>query len=55
MLKLTMKPGEYLLLGEEIKIIFAGGSANNVHILVDAPKSVNIARSTALEKYKKKE
>lgn len=50
MLKLTIKPGEYLLIGNEIKLVFAGGSANNLRILVDAPKSLNIARSSALEK-----
>lgn len=49
MLKLTVKPGEYLMIGDEIKLIFAGGSSNNLRILVDAPKSVNIARSAALE------
>jgi carbon storage regulator len=51
MLKLSMKPGEYLLIGENVKVVFTGGSGNNLHILVDAPKSMNIARSTALEKY----
>ena len=50
MLKLTVKPGEYLLIGNEIKLVFAGGSANNLRILVDAPKDMNIARSAALEK-----
>ena len=51
MLKLTVKAGEYLLVGDNIKVVFTGGSANNMHILVDAPKSMNIVRSTALEKY----
>ncbi len=52
MLKLTVKPGEYVLVGNDIKVVFAGGSANNMRILIDAPKSMNIARSAALEKYK---
>lgn len=47
MLKLTLRPGEYLDIGEEIRVIFSGGSANNIHLLVDAPKSLNIARSSA--------
>lgn len=51
MLKLTVKPGEYLLIGDEIKLVFTGGSANNLRILVDAPKSMNVARSSALERY----
>lgn len=51
MLKLTVKPGEYLLIGEDIKLVFTGGSANNLRVLVDAPKSMNVARSSALERY----
>lgn len=51
MLKLSMKPGEYLLIGDEIKLVFTGGSANNLRILVDAPKNMNVARSSTLEKY----
>ena len=47
MLKLSLKPGEYITLGDNIKIIFSGGSANNIHLLVDAPREVNIARSIA--------
>lgn len=50
MLKLTMKPGEYLMVGEQVKVVFTGGSANNIHILVEAPKEVNIVRSKAAEK-----
>ncbi len=51
MLKLTVKPGEYVLIGDDIKIVFTGGSSNNLRILVDAPKKYNIARSDALERY----
>ena len=47
MLKLSLKPGEYITLGDNIKIVSSGGSANNIHLLVDAPREVNIARSTA--------
>lgn len=47
MLKLTLKPGDYIGIGENIKVIFSGGSANNIHLLIDAPKEVNIARSAA--------
>ena len=32
MLKLSLKPGEYITLGDNIKIIFSGGSANNIHL-----------------------
>ena len=47
MLKLTLKPGEFIQIGEEVKVVFSGGSANNIHLLVDAPRSMNIARSSA--------
>lgn len=45
MLKLTLKPGEYISIGEDVKVIFSGGSANNIHLLIDAPKEVGIERS----------
>lgn len=51
MLKLTVKPGEYLLIGDDIKLVFAGGSSKNLRILVDAPKHYNIVRSEALASY----
>ena len=47
MLKLTLKPGEYINIGENVKVIFSGGSANNIHLLIDAPREVEIARSSA--------
>ena len=51
MLKLTVKPGEYLLIGDEIKLVCAGGSSNNLRVLVDAPREMNVVRSAALEKF----
>lgn len=53
MLKLTVKPGEYIDIGEDIRVIFTGGSANNLHILVDAPREKNIVRSQVLKKNEK--
>lgn len=47
MLKLTLKPGDYIDIGDEIKVVFSGGSANNIHLLVGAPRELNIARSSA--------
>ena len=47
MLKLTLKPGEYLNIGENVRVIFSGGSANNIHLLIDAPKGIPIVRSSA--------
>jgi carbon storage regulator len=47
MLKLSLKPGEYITLGDNIKIVFSGGSANNIHLLVDAPREISVARNSA--------
>ena len=54
MLKLTLKPGEYIDIGSNVRVIFSGGSANNIHLLIDAPKEVAIARSNAGENKKTK-
>ena len=51
MLKLSVRAGEYVLIGDDIKLVFTGGSSNNMRILIDAPKSYNIVRSEALERY----
>ena len=50
MLKLTLRPGEFIDIGENVRVIFSGGSANNIHLLVDAPREINIARSSAAKK-----
>lgn len=47
MLKLSLKPGEYITLGDNIKIILSEGSANNIHLLVDALREINVARNSA--------
>ena len=52
MLKLTLKPGEFINIGEDVRVVFSGGSANNIHLLIDAPKSVPIARSNARQNRK---
>ena len=35
MLKLSLRPGEFIDIGENVRVIFSGGSANNIHLLVD--------------------
>ncbi len=50
MLKLTVRPGECLSIGDDIKVVITGGTQNNYHIMVDAPKSLNIVRGSVLEK-----
>ena len=55
MLKLTLKPGQYIDIGADIRVIFSGGSANNIHLLVEAPRKINIARSGTKNGVKKSE
>ena len=66
MLRLSVSTEEYLLIGDNIKkqikwnnedgsvifdsITFLGGSHNHMRIMIDAPKEVNIIRSSVLEK-----
>ena len=50
MLKLTVKPGDYISIGDEIKVVYSGGSKNNVHLLIDAPRELTILRQTAERK-----
>ena len=47
MLKLTLKPGEYIDIGPDVRIVCSGGSANNIHLLVDAPREMQVLRSSA--------
>lgn len=47
MLKLTLKPGEYIDIGPEVRVVFSGGSANNIHLLIDAPRQMEVLRSSA--------
>lgn len=49
MLRLTVSPEEYLMIGENIKIIFLGGSKNHMRVMLDIPKEVNVVRSKVIE------
>lgn len=50
MLKLTVEAGEYLMIGDDIKVVFTGGTSKYTRVLIDAPRSLNIVRSSHLEK-----
>lgn len=50
MLKLTVEVGEYLMIGDDIKVVFTGGTSRYARVLVDAPRSLSIVRSSTLEK-----
>ena len=50
MLRMSVKNEEYLMIGDDIKIVFLGGGGGQTRIMIDAPKEVNIVRSRAIEK-----
>ncbi|MCM1296991.1 MAG: carbon storage regulator [Muribaculaceae bacterium] len=49
MLRLTVNTEEYLMIGDDIKIVFLGGSRNHTRIMLDIPKELNVVRSKVLE------
>ena len=49
MFRLTVKTDEYLMINDNIKIVFLGGTPNHLRIMIDAPKDVNIVRSSVIE------
>lgn len=50
MLRLSVKDEEFLMIGNDVKIVFLGSSGGYTRIMIDAPKEINIARSKAIEK-----
>lgn len=49
MLRLTVSAEDYLMIGEDIKIVFLGGSKNHLRIMLDVPSEVNVVRSKVIE------
>ncbi|MDE5932850.1 MAG: carbon storage regulator [Lachnospiraceae bacterium] len=49
MLRLTVGPEDYLMIGDDIKIVFLGGSKNHTRIMLDIPKELNVVRSKVVE------
>lgn len=49
MLRLTVNTEEYLMIGDDIKIVFLGGSRNHTRVMLDIPKEVNVLRGKVLE------
>lgn len=45
MLKLSLKEGEYVNIGDNIRVVYAGGGGKNGRLLIDAPRDMNISRS----------
>ena len=50
MLRMSVAAEEYLMIGEDVKVVFLGGTGRHMRIMIDAPKDVNIVRSSVLEK-----
>ena len=50
MLNLTIKAGEYFMIGEDIRVVYLGGSGNHCKVMIDAPGSYNIVRGEVLER-----
>ena len=50
MLMLTVPKEEYLMIGKDIKITFLGGNNNQLRVMIDAPKDINVARGRAIKK-----
>ena len=46
MLKLSLKQGQYVNIGDNIRVVYVGGTGNHARLMIDAPRDVNIARST---------
>lgn len=53
MLRLTMAQEEYLMIGENVKIVFLGGTGRHMRVMIDAPKEIHIVRSNVLKKNNK--
>lgn len=52
MLRLSVQKHEFIMIGQDVKMTFLGGVGNQMRIMIDAPKEVNIARGKAIEKRK---
>lgn len=55
MLNIKVKAGEYIQIGEDIKVIIVGGISNQYKVMVDAPREYNIVRGKVLERNAKTE
>ena len=45
-LKISLKQGQYVNIGDNIRVVYVGGTGNHGRLMIDAPKEVKIARST---------
>ena len=52
MLVLGRKPGEYVMIGDNIKVKVIKGDNGDLRLAIDAPKEVTITRGEVYEKQK---
>lgn len=45
MLKLSLKQGQYLNIGDNIRVVYLGGSGSHGRFMIDAPRDVSIVRA----------
>lgn len=45
MLKLSLKEGQYINIGKDIRIVYIGGNGKHGRLLIDAPRDMKIFRS----------
>lgn len=50
MLRLSVREEEFLMIGDDVKIVFWGSSEGQIRIMIDVSKEVNIVRSKAIKK-----
>lgn len=53
MLRMTVNTEEYIQIGDDIRIVFLGGSRNHTRVMLDVPREINVVRSRALENHAK--
>ena len=46
MLKISLIQGQYVNIGDNIRVVYVGVTGNHGSLMIDAPKEVKIARST---------
>lgn len=54
MLKISLKKGQYVNIGDDIRVVYVGGTGNYGRLMIEAPRDVNIARCTVEENPKRR-
>lgn len=49
MLKISLKQGQYVNIGDNIRVVYVGGTGSHGRLMIDAPKEIRIARCSIEE------